>query len=113
MIVKEVLLATVAGLTALTVVWTGATAIDARYQKAGAYQPAGDYAPMSAVIELKEELKVGRIFDLVRDAQTLGASPLVCNAITYELLALCKERPSHYLCTEQGTRDLKAKSGCP
>jgi hypothetical protein len=70
------------------------------------------YAPASTVSELKSELRVDRIFDLVNQAASSGSPGWLCQALDREFVTLCTDLPSHYLCGTEARRELKAKAGC-
>lgn len=70
------------------------------------------YAPAHAVSEIKSELRVDRIFSLVREARANGSPDFLCDALDAEFVTLCTEQPDHYLCDDKARFEMKAKAGC-
>lgn len=97
--------------TAIGVVGGGALTLDRLHEPRG----AADHVRAEVTAEItgiQSDLRIDRILDLVNESRADGGPDYLCDAIDKEIVALCSERPDHYLCSPDTRRELKNKAGC-
>ena len=89
------------GLIAIAAIGGGLVTMDARH------------FPMDDGIEMQSSNRVATILELVEQAEHNGRQDWICNAIEKEVIQLCTEQPSHYLCADPAAMaNLRARAGC-